>query len=147
MGMSPLRTSKRAVYDLKYHIVWIPKYRKKLLTGEVAKFTKRVLIRIAREYGWEIEELSVQSDHVHVFLHVPPKYAPAQVVQIIKSISAREIFKEFPRLRKRLWAGEFWGDGYFIRSVGDQVTAEIIQNYIRYQNDDRATGQLQLWED
>jgi putative transposase len=145
--MSPLRTSKRTVYDLKYHLVWIPKYRKKLLTGEVARFTRRTFKRIAREYGWEIEEMSVQSDHVHLFVHVPPKYAPAQVVQIMKSISAREIFETFPRLRKRLWAGEFWGDGYFARSVGDKVTTAIIERYIRSQNDTPSSGQLPLWED
>jgi len=129
--MSPLKTTKHTVYDLKYHIVWIPKYRKKLLTGEVAQFTRRILTRIANEYDWEIEEMSIQAEHVHVFIHVPPKYSPANVVQILKSITAREIFEEFPRLKKRLWAGEFWGDGYFVRSVGDQVTTEIIQRYIR----------------
>jgi putative transposase len=139
--------SKRATYDVKYHIVWVPKYRKKLLKGEVAAFTKRVLRQVAREYGWEIEEMAVQEDHVHVFLHVPPKFAPARVVQIMKSITAREIFNEFPRLRKRLWAGEFWGDGYFVRSVGDKVTADVIRRYIRYQKDDQVSSQLSLWED
>ena len=145
--MSPLKTTKHTVYDLKYHIVWIPKYRKKLLTGEVAQFTRRILTRIANEYDWEIEEMSIQAEHVHVFIHVPPKYSPANVVQILKSITAREIFEEFPRLKKRLWAGEFWGDGYFVRSVGDQVTTEIIQRYIRYQTSEHATGQLSLWDD
>lgn len=144
--MSPIKRTKHAVYDLKYHFVWIPKYRKKLLTGEVARFVGQVFKRIAREYGWEIEEMAIQPDHVHLFLHVPPKYGPAQVVQIMKSISAREVFKQFPRLRKPLWAGEFWNDGYFVRSVGDQVTAEIIKQYIRYQKDDRGPKQLGLWD-
>ena len=145
--MSAIRTTKHAVYELKYHIGWIPKYRKKLLTGEIARYTKRVLERIAREYEWEVVEISIQVDHVHLFLHVPPKYSPAQVVQIMKSSSAGEIFKEFPRLRKRLWAGELWSDGYFVRSVGDQVSAEVIQRYIRYQQTEQEKGQLSLWED
>ena len=145
--MNDLRTTKHAIYELKYHFVWIPKYRKKLLTGEVAHFTKRVFEQIAQEYGWEVVEISIQADHVHLFLHVPPKYAPARVVQIMKSISAREIFDEFPRLRKRLWAGEFWSDGYFVRSAGDQVTTDMIERYIRYQQTDQEKGQLALWED
>ena len=145
--MNDLRTTKHAIYELKYHFVWIPKYRKKLLAGKVAHFTKRVFERIAQEYGWEVVEISIQADHVHLFLHVPPKYAPARVVQIMKSISAREIFDEFPRLRKRLWAGEFWSDGYFVRSASDQVTTDMIERYIRYQQTDQEKGQLSLWGD
>ena len=144
--MSPIRKTKHTVYDLKYHFVWIPKYRKKLLKSDVKEFTQGVFTRIAREYGWEIEEMSLEKDHVHLFIHVPPKYAPAQVVQIMKSISAREIFKEFPRLRKQLWGGKFWSDGYFVRSVGDNVTAEIIKRYIRYQDDSDKPRQLELWD-
>lgn len=144
--MSPIKTTKHAVYDLKYHFVWIPKYRKKQLIGDVAVFVKQVFHRIALEYGWEIEEVAIQSDHVHVFLHAPPKYAPARIVQVMKSLSAREIFQQFPQLRKQLWAGEFWNDGYFVRSVGDQVTAEIIKKYIRYQSDDDKPKQLGLWD-
>ncbi len=63
-------------------------------------------------------------DHVHIFVEAPPKYSPAQVVQIMKRLSAREAFKRFPELRKQLWAGELWNDGYFVRSVGDKVTAD-----------------------
>ena len=144
--MNPIRTTKHTVYDLKYHFVWIPKYRKQLLQGDLKEFTAEMLRRIATEYGWEIEEMAIAEDHVHLFLLVPPKYAPAKVVQIMKSISAREIFKEFPRLRKQLWAGEFWGDGNFVRSVGDNVTTEIIKRYIRYQDDSDKPHQLKLWD-
>ena len=144
--MSPIKKTKHAVYDLKYHFVWIPKYRKKLLKGDVAELIKRVFQRIAAEYEWTIEEMSIQVDHVHLFIHVPPKYAPARVVQIMKSISAREVFQAFPQLRKRLWAGEFWADGYFVRSVGDEVTAQVIKKYIRYQQGDQDPRQLSLWD-
>jgi putative transposase len=144
--MSPIKRTKHAVYDLKYHFVWIPKYRKKLLAGDKADFLKKTFRRIAREYGWTIEEMSIQVDHVHLFMHVPPKDAPARVVQIMKSISAREIFQAFPQLRKRLWAGEFWSDGYFVRSVGDEVTAQVIKHYIRYQKNDNEPRQLSLWD-
>jgi putative transposase len=144
--MSPVKRTKHAVYDLKYHFVWIPKYRKKLLKGDVAAFIQQVFTRIAAEYEWEIEEMAIQPDHVHLFLHAPPKYAPAHIVQIMKSISAREVFERFPQLHKQLWAGEFWSDGYFVRSVGDHVTAEIIKQYIRYQKDDGGPKQLGLWD-
>ena len=144
--MAEIRKTKHDAYDLKYHIVWIPKYRKKLLTGKVGKYIGRIFHKIAEEYGWEIEEMSVQEDHVHLFLHAPPKYAPAGVVQVMKSISAREVFKKYPRLRKQLWAGEFWSDGYFVRSVGDKVTADLVKAYIRYQEEDCKPQQLRLWE-
>ena len=144
--MSPIRRTKHAVYDVKYHIVWIPKYRKKILTGEIAEFTKQVFARIATEYEWEIEEISIQEDHVHLFIHVAPKHSPASVVQIMKSISAREIFEKYPHLRKQLWAGEFWGPGYFVRSVGDQVTADIIRKHIRYQDAEQDWSQPTLWD-
>jgi len=144
--MSPIKRTRHAVYDLKYHFVWTPKFRKQILKGEVAEFMVVTLRRIAEEYEWEIDELAVQADHVHVFMQVAPRYAPAQVVQIMKSISAREVFEAFPHLRKQLWAGQFWGAGYFVRSVGDAVTAEIIRNYIRYQETDHDAGQLSLWD-
>lgn len=144
--MSPIRRTKHTVYDLKYHFVWIPKYRNQLLKGDIKEFTAEVFGRIATEYGWEIEEMAIEADHIHLLLLVPPKYAPAKVVQIMKSISAREIFEEFPRLRKQLWAGEFWSNGYFVRSVGDNVTSEIIKRYIRYQDDSDKPHQLKLWD-
>ena len=144
--MSPIKRTQHAVYDLKYHFVWIPKYRKKLLKGDVAKFIRQIFERIANEYGWEIEEMAIQADHVHIFLHAPPKYAPARIVQIMKSLSAREVFAQFPQLHQKLWAGEFWSDGYFVRSVGDQVTADLIKQYIRYQKDNGGPKQLSLWD-
>lgn len=142
--MCALRRSSHAVYDIKYHFVWIPKYRKQILVGEVAEYTKEVFRRIGEEYGLVIDTMEVEEDHVHIFLEALPKYSPARVAQILKSISAREIFHRFPWLRQQLWGGELWGDGYFVRSVGDQVTTDIIRRYINYQRDQ--AGQLKLWE-
>ena len=144
--MTEIRRTKHAAYDLKYHFVWIPKYRKKVLKGKVAKYVGKTFQKIAEEYGWEIEEMSIREDHVHLFLQVPPKYAPVGVVQVMKSISAREVFDKYPWVRKRLWAGEFWSDGYFVRSVGDKVTAEIVKAYLRHQEEDSKPQQLWLWD-
>jgi len=144
-GMS-IRRAKHAVFDIKYHLVWIPKYRKHVLIGDVAQYTKEVLQRIAEEYGFWVDTMEVMQDHVHIFLEVPPKYSPAEVIQILKSVSAREVFKKFRRLRRDFWAGELWSDGYFVRSVGDKVTADVIRRYIEYQAQEHVSPQLPLFE-
>ena len=141
-----IRRTKHALYELKYHLVWTPKYRKQIMKGEIAQYTEEVFKHIAEEYGFWIDTMGVEEDHVHIFLEVPPKYSPKQVVQILKSISAREVFEKFPRLRRQLWAGELWSDGYFVRSVGDKVTAEVIQRYIEYQAKEHVSPQLHLFE-
>lgn len=133
--MSPIKRTSHAVYDLKYHMVWIPKYRKMILKGDLAKRLKVVFQEIAERYEFEIDIMEVKDDHVHLFLSAPPRYSPARVVQVIKSISAKMVFKEFPEVKKQLWGGEFWSDGYFVRSVGDKVTSDLIRRYIKYHQD------------
>jgi len=115
------------------------------LTGDVAGYLKEVFTHIAEEYGFAIDTMEVVEDHVHIFLEAPPRYAPAEVVQIMKSISDRELFKKFPKIRKQLWAGELWNDGYFIQSVGDEVTADIIRKYIKYQSHEDSPSQLTMF--
>jgi len=141
-----IRRTKHAVYDLKYHLVWIPKYRKHILDKEISDYLKDIFNKIAEEYEFKIDTMEVMEDHVHIFVEVPPKYSPAQVVQVMKSISAREIFSKFPDLRKQLWAGELWNDGYFVRSVGDKVTADIIRKYIEYQAHEDDSIQLNMFD-
>ncbi len=141
-----VRRTKHAVYDLKYQPVWIPKYRKDVLSGEVSGYLKEVFQQISEEYEFRIDTMEVMEDHVHIFVEVPPRYSPAQAVQILKSVSAREVFKKFPKLRKQLWAGELWSDGYFVRSVGDKVTADIIRKYIEYQTHEENSLQLRMFD-
>ena len=135
--MSPIKRTSHAVYDLKYHMVWIPKYRKMILKGDLAKRLKVVFQEIAERYEFEIDTMEVKDDHVHLFLSAPPRYSPARVVQVIKSISAKMVFKEFPEVKKELWGGEFWSDGYFVRSVGDKVTSDLIRRYIKYHQEEQ----------
>jgi putative transposase len=132
--MSPVKRTSHAVYDLKYHFVWIPKYRKMILREEIAERVEEVFREIAGVYEFEIERMAVVEDHVHIFLSAPPKYAPGEIVRILKSRSAKVVFKEYTDVRRELWGGEFWSDGYFVRSVGDEVTAEVIRRYIEYHN-------------
>jgi len=141
-----VRRTKHAVYDLKYHLVWIPKYRKSILGKEISGYLKEVFHRIAEEYEFSIDTMEVVEDHVHIFLEAPPRYSPAEVVQIMKSLSGREVFKKFPKLRKQLWAGEMWNDGYFVRSVGDKVTADVIRRYIEYQTHENNSNQLRMFD-
>lgn len=135
--MSPIKRTSHAVYDLKYHMVWVPKYRKMILGGELAKRFKMVFQEICERYEFEIDTMEVKDDHVHLFLSAPPRYSPAEIVQVIKSISAKMVFREFPEVKKELWGGEFWSDGYFVRSVGDKVTSEVIRRYIKYQQQEQ----------
>ena len=135
--MSFVKRAQHAVYDFKYHFVWIPKYRKLVLKGPVAESLKTIFYGIAERCELEIDTLEVMSDHVHMFLIVPPKYSPSRVVQILKSVSARELFSRHPELREELWGGELWSDGYFVRSVGDEVTADVIRRYIKLQHEDQ----------
>jgi putative transposase len=85
-------------------------------------------------------------DRVHIFVEVPPRYSPSQAMQILKNVSARRVFKKFPKLRKQLWAREFWSDGYFVMSVDDKVTTEIIRRYIEYQTHAENSSQLLMLE-
>jgi len=134
LGMSPVKRTRHAVYDLKYHIVWIPKYCKIVLHEKMAKRLKEIFQGIAERYEFEIDTMEVMEDHVHLFLSAPPRSAPSEIVRIMKSVSAKMIFQEFPEVKEQLWGGELWSDGYFVRSTGDKVTSEVIRRYIRYQH-------------
>ncbi len=127
-----IRRASHCVYDTRYHLVWAPKYRKWVLQGAVRERVRELFLEIAEHHGFEIEELEVDKDHVHVFLSFPPKYLIGQVVGLLKAVSAREIRAGFPEVRQQLWGGEFWEDGYFVRTVGDKVTADVIKKYIRF---------------
>jgi putative transposase len=110
------------------------KYRKKLLLEkERIEFIKHICFEIVKRYWFEFDAIGTDGDHVHVFVGAAPKYSPSKVMQIIKSISAKQMFKVFPEIKKELWGGEFWSDGEYIGTVGDGVTAGIILNYIEEQ--------------
>ena len=131
-----LKRASHAVYDAAYHLVWCPKYRKDIFAGaEVREHAGQLIRKICEEYGFEIEEMEVGEDHVHILISFSPKHSISEVVRIIKSISARELFRVFPRLKKRLWSGELWEDGYFARTVGDRLTRQIIDKYIKHHRD------------
>jgi putative transposase len=106
-------------------MVFCLKYRQHLLSVEErCAYLKQILKEIAERYWFEMEEMGTDSDHVHLFVGAAPKYASSRVMQILKSISARQMLIQFPEIRKQLWGGEFWSDGGCIRTVGDGVNSK-----------------------
>jgi putative transposase len=115
-----------------FHIVWLPKYRKKVLTGKVKERLENLLRECAEVNGWEIQELNVQLDHVHILIQLPPSISVCMAVQLFKGISSRALRIELPEIKKLLWGKDFWADGYFSESVGT-VDFEVIKAYIKKQ--------------
>jgi len=141
-----IKRTSHAVYDTKYHIVWTPKYRKWILRGDIQQRVRELFQEIANNHDIDIDTMEIAPDHVHLFVSFPPRYSIANVVGKLKSISASVIFREFPEVKHQLWGGEFWEDGYFVRTVGDNVTAEVIKKYIQYhQNREKSPEQLDLF--
>jgi len=141
-----LKRTSHAVYDTKYHLVWAPKYRKWILRGDIRDRTKEIVEEISKNHDFEIDTLEIAQDHVHIFLSFPPWYSISKVVGMLKSISASVIFTEHPEVKKELWGGELWEDGYFVRTVGDKVTAEVIRKYIQYHREqEKSPTQLELY--
>ena len=143
--MKPKRVS-HAVYDTKYHLVWAPKYRKLVLRGDVKETVEYTFREVANNHDLEIDTMEIAKDHVHIFLSFPPRYSIAKVVGMLKSISAKEVFNQHPEVEDELWGGQFWEDGYFVRTVGDKVTEKVIRNYINYhQEEEQSAQQLELF--
>ena len=117
-------------------MVFCMKYRKKLLNNDIANFLKNICSEIGERYSFEFDAIGSDGDHVHLFVGAETKNSPSRVMQIIKSITARKIFKEYPEIRKQLWGGEFWSDGGYIGTVGDGTTSDIIKNYVQNQGNE-----------
>jgi putative transposase len=130
-------------WECKYHIVFIPKYRKKVLFGQIRKEMGEIFHRLARQKESLIEEGHLMPDHVHMMISIPPKYAVSQVIGFIKGKSAIHIARMYAG-RKRNYVGQsFWARGYFASTVGRDE--QVIRNYIRHQEkEDRRVDQMQL---
>jgi len=141
-----IKRTSHAVYDTSYHLVWCPKYRKEIFgRGDIRERAEQLIREISEEYGFEIVEMEVAVEHVHILLSFPPKRSIGEVVRIIKSNSAKELFHEFPSMKRRLWAGELWEDGYLARTVGDRMTRDVIEKYIEHHRDlEQGPAQLEF---
>ncbi len=114
------------------HIVWVPKYRKRILKGALAKRLRELLLECSEVNRWRIEELNIQPDHVHMVLQFKPDVALSKIIQLFKGKSSLIIRKEFPELKEFYWGSSFWGDGFFAETVGD-CNVETIKRYVRNQ--------------
>jgi len=131
--MENYRTSSHSRYDLKYHFVWVTKYRKKVLTGEVGLRVRELVREVCRTNEIEILQGSVSVDHVHVLLSCPPNLSPSKIMQYIKGKSSRKLMAEFTHIQKQYWGRHFWARGYFVASSGN-ITDEAIAEYIQNQD-------------
>ncbi len=128
-----IKRTKHSVYNLNYHIVFVTKYRHEVLKNQVETFVQERLREICARYGWEILEIEVMPDHIHLFISAPPKTAPLRIASTIKSILTVDVFRQFPRLKKTwFWGSGLFSDGTYYGSAG-AVSAEIIKRYIQEQ--------------
>ena len=130
--MIKYKTGSHTKYRLMVHIVWIPKYRKRVLRGAIASRLKELIYECSEVNRWQVEELNVQPDHVHLLLQFRPDMCISKMVQLIKGKSSRVIRKEFPELEEFYWRTSFWADGFFAETSG-QCNEKSMREYIRNQ--------------
>ena len=131
--MKDYRKSSHCIYDLKYHLVWITKYRKPILGGEIGKRVREVVRQICASLDVEIIKGNIRQDHVHMLVSVPPTLSVSKLVQRMKGVTSRKLLQENRGLNKAFWGRHLWSRGYFVASVGE-VTEEVISRYIEDQH-------------
>jgi len=142
--VSRFKKLSHAIWHCKYHIVWVPKYRYRVLNGEVGREVYNCLQVFLGQNACEVLELNVRPDHVHLVAMVPPKISVSELMGILKGRSAIRVFKKYPYLkRKPNWGNHFWARGYCVDTVG--IDEEMIRRYVRHQEQkERHEDQLKL---
>ena len=144
---SEVKKGYQCAWQIHYHIVFPVKYRKALLEEEVVEIIKETAIGIQERYAIEFEALGMDRDHIHILCSAHPKVAPGGIVRIFKSITAREVFRRKPAIKKELWGGEFWADGYYVATVGERANWRTVERYIERQGKPREDlRQLKLFD-
>jgi putative transposase len=134
-----------AVWQCKYHVVWCPKYRFRILKGEIGKTVREIIRQLCEWKKVEILEGNIQHDHIHLVLSVPPKYSISEFVGFIKGKSAIKIFDMNLTLKKRYWGRHFWSKGYCVSTIG--LDEDQIRKYVRKQlHKDKIMEQRKLWK-
>ena len=139
-----IRKGYHCAYDTHYHIVFPVKYRKALLSVEVTKALKEISKGFEERFELDIDQIGCDENHIHILASFHPKYSIGQFVRLYKSITARQIFLKFPELKKDLWGGEFWTDGYYVATVGERGNWSIVERYIKNQGKHDVSN-LCLW--
>lgn len=126
--------ARTCVCNVNYHLVWTTKYRRKILTSEIDEYLQKLLKEIGKSKGFEVIQSKVgENNHIHVFVSAHPKVAPSYIVKMLKGISGRKLFMDFPEIKKQLWKNRLWNSSYFIESIGS-TSQENIQKYIDRQS-------------
>lgn len=141
--MQNYRKGSHTVYDLKYHLVWITKYRKQVMVGPIAEAVRTYLRQICQENEVQIVKGHVSKDHIHLFVSVPPSISISQLMQSLKGKSSRKLLMNFKALQKQFWGQHFWARGYFACSSGN-ITDEMIMQYIENQDVEDAQSDFKI---
>ena len=140
--MSHLVRKSHNVSILVYHFVCPAKYRRAVIDETVDQVLKEVCLDIAARYQVEFLEIGTDKDHVHFLVQSVPTYSPTKIITMIKSLTAREVFARVPSVKKQLWGGEFWTDGYYVSTVGQHTTENVIRQYVKNQGYEKDYQQL-----
>ena len=132
-----VRKGAHCAWQIHYHIVFPVKYRKALLDEEVTAIIEDTAAEIAERFPIEMEAIGTDKNHIHLLCSAHPKMAPGRIVQIFKSITAREIFRRKPAVKRVLWGGEFWTDGYYVATVGERANWQTVERYVQRQGQPR----------
>jgi len=124
--------ASHCVYKIRYHMVTAVKYRKLLLNPAIEECVRQSMKGITERYEIVIDEIGFDQNHIHIFCGAKPSMSPMEIITILKSIPAKIVFRQFPKLKEEvLWGGEFWSDGKYIGTIGDAANEEVIRRYIR----------------
>jgi putative transposase len=127
---------------LLYHFVCPAKYRKIVFSKDVEITLKEICLEISNRYEINFLEIGSDKDHVHFLIQSIPKISPQKIIQTVKSITAKQIFIKHPEIKKTLWGGEFWSDGYFVSTIGKHANEQIIQSYVKDQGREKEYKQI-----
>jgi putative transposase len=141
----PVTKSNHCAYDTHYHLVFPIKYRKALLSAEVVVTMRDTMKGIEERYDLTIEQFGDDKDHVHLLVSFHPKYSVGQIVRIFKSVTTKRVFAEHPALKRDLWGGEFWTDGYYASTVGTGGNWAVVEQYVKNQGHNLSDRQLEIW--
>ena len=140
--MSELVRKSHNVSVLLYHFVCPAKYRRVVIDKKVDEIIKQTCLEISKRYEIKFIEIGTDGDHVHFLIQSIPRYSPTKIIQTVKSITAREVFRQAPEVKKQLWGGEFWSDGYYVSTVGRYGSEETIRKYVQNQGETNEYQQL-----
>ncbi len=134
--MSEYLHKSHNVSKLMYHFVFPTKYRRMVINDEVDQVIKETCIEIGNRYEINFLEIGTDKDHIHFLIQSVPSYSPTQIAKIVKSITAKEVFRRCPEVKKKLWGGNFWSSGYYVATVSEHGNEDVIANYVKNQGNE-----------